>query len=63
MLENALSAPYLQEEWMDLTKLAKIYCFDIEFIRFFVNLTPVFKFILAHRLIECKKMPCLHSIS
>ena len=30
LLKNGLSAPYLMKKWMDLTKLAQVYCCDMK---------------------------------
>ena len=53
LLENGLSAPFLMKEWIDLTKLAQLYCCDMKKNWLdFRNLDPIFKVREGLRLLE-----------
>ena len=53
LVENGLSAPCLLKEWVDFTRLAQLYFWDMEKNWLdFGDLDPIFKVTLGLRLLE-----------
>ena len=61
LFENGLYIPYLLNEWMDLTKLVQLYCWDMEKNWLdFGDFDPIFKVTVRLKLLEnCLSAPYL----